>query len=91
MKKGRRDHKTAVLGMVERKGRVRAKVIKNNQGKVLIPIVRENVAEGSELYTDSWEAYELLAHDYITRRSIIRLNTSAITFTQTALKISGAF
>ncbi|HRJ87094.1 MAG TPA: IS1595 family transposase [Pyrinomonadaceae bacterium] len=65
MKGGRRDHKTAVLGMVERKGRVRAKVIKNNRGGTLVPLVRENVAEGSELYTDQWEAYELLASDYI--------------------------
>lgn len=65
MKGGRRDHKTGVIGLVERQGRVRAKVIKDAQGKTLIPIVREHVAEGSNLHTDSLHAYELLASDYI--------------------------
>lgn len=64
MKGGRRDHKTGVLGMVTRQGRVTAKVIKTNQGKELIPIIRENVEKGSTLYTDSWHAYELLRTDY---------------------------
>lgn len=65
MKSGVRDHKTAVLGMVERKGGVRAKVVESAQGKNLILVVRENIEQGSELYTDSWQAYELLRHDYV--------------------------
>jgi transposase-like protein len=65
MKGGVRDHKQAVLGMVERKGRVRAKVVPNASGKHIVPIVRENVAEGSTLHTDQWSAYELLQNDYV--------------------------
>lgn len=64
MKAGRRDHKTGVLGMLERKGRVRARVINNAKGKTLIPLVRENVEQCSELFTDSHPAYELLAAHY---------------------------
>lgn len=65
MKGGVHNHKTAVLGMVERKGRVRARVVESPQGKVLIPVVRETVEEGSTLYTDSWQAYELLRNEYV--------------------------
>jgi len=61
---GGHEHKTPVLGMVERKGRVKTKIIKNAQGRHLIPAIRENVEEGSTLYTDSWRAYNLLQTDY---------------------------
>lgn len=64
MKGGRKDHRTGVLGMVTRQGRVKAQVIKTNKGKELIPIIRENVEQGSTLYTDSWHAYQLLKTDY---------------------------
>jgi len=65
MKGGRRDHKTGVLGMLERKGRVRAKVVNAARGIDLIPVVRNTVEEGSELFTDSLQAYDLLNTDYI--------------------------
>jgi transposase-like protein len=65
MKGGKKDHKTAVLGMVERKGRARAKVVPNVRGNNLIPIVRESVEEGSNLFTDSNYSYDLLASDYV--------------------------
>jgi transposase-like protein len=65
MRSGRKDHKTAVLGLVQRQGKVRAKVVPNARSKSLVPVVRENVQEGSELYTDSLQSYELLASDYV--------------------------
>lgn len=65
MKGGVKDHKTAVLGMVERKGRVRARVIENNQSRHLVPVVRENVEVGTNLMTDGHTAYDLLATDYV--------------------------
>src|SRR5688572_16529574 len=52
LKGGVHNHKTAVLGMIERKGRARARVVSSPQGKVILPVVRETVAEGSTLYTD---------------------------------------
>lgn len=61
---GQKGHHTAVLGMVQRRGKVRAKVVQSIKGRELIPIIRENVAEGSELFTDALPSYELLARDY---------------------------
>ena len=65
MKGGRRDHKTAVLGMVERKGRVRARIIPKARMKYMLPIVQETVEEGSNLYTDNATAYELAYVNYV--------------------------
>lgn len=62
---GAKGHHTAVLGMVQRRGKVRAKVVPNTQGKTIIPIVRENVEQGSEFYSDAFSAYELLKSDYV--------------------------
>lgn len=59
-----KGHHSAVLGKVQRRGYVRAKVVPNIQVKALIPILRENVEEGSEFFTDSHQAYEFLANDY---------------------------
>jgi transposase-like protein len=65
MKGGRIDHMTAVLGMVQRGGTVRAQVIPNTQGKTIVPIVRENVEQRSLFFSDSHPAYALLNTDYI--------------------------
>lgn len=65
MKGGVRDHKTAVLGMVERKGSVRAKIIKRAIMKEVLRIVAEDVEKGSTLYTDQGSAYELAYADYV--------------------------
>ncbi len=61
---GHKGHHTAVLGMVQRRGKVRAKVIQNTHGKTLVPIIRENVEQGAEFFTDGLPAYELLQSDY---------------------------
>jgi len=53
-----KSHKVGVLGMLERKGKVRAKVIKSKRTRDILPHVFENVAEGSTLYTDEAHAYE---------------------------------
>lgn len=65
MKGGRKDHKTAVLGLVQRRGKVRAKVVRNVQGQTLIPEIREAVEQGSTLFTDGHIPYELLKSDFI--------------------------
>ncbi len=47
--------KVPVFGMLERNGKVIAKVVSNTQAKTLVPIVRKNVEAGSVVYTDGWE------------------------------------
>lgn len=56
--------KAIVLGMLERKGKVVAKVVPNVQRKTLQPEVRQTVQEGSELFTDALHAYTGLDDEY---------------------------
>lgn len=60
---GMRD-KTAVMGILERGGRVRTVVVKGTQKKVLQPEVSKHVQAGAALYTDALASYEGLANDY---------------------------
>ncbi len=50
--------KAIVMGMLERGGRVSLHVVPNVKGKTLRPIVRANVAQGSELHTDELQSYK---------------------------------
>jgi transposase-like protein len=56
--------KTAVVGILERGGKVRASVIPNRRRKVLHEEVRKHVTAGAALYTDALLSYEGLASDY---------------------------
>jgi transposase-like protein len=61
--------KTAVMGLLERHGedghsKVRAQVVPNVKRKTLGPKVRENVAAGSEVFTDALESYADLSDAY---------------------------
>ena len=56
--------KVPVLGMIDRGGRVRAKVVEDTKGKTLRSYVRDNVAPGSSLYTDSHSSYSGLGADF---------------------------
>jgi transposase-like protein len=60
---GGRD-KTAVMGIVERGGKVRTSVIPNRKKKTLQAEVRKHVEAGSALYTDFLLSYEGLDSDY---------------------------
>ncbi len=57
--------KTAVMGLLERKGRVTAKVVKNVNRETLHSEVKSNVETGSNLFTDEWRSYRGLSEDYI--------------------------
>jgi transposase-like protein len=50
--------------MLERGGKVRARVIENTQFQNVVPAVHENVEPGSHLYTDEVVAYFGLRADY---------------------------
>jgi transposase-like protein len=49
--------KTPVFGMIERNGNFIATVVDNTKSSTLLPIISENVKDGSTLYTDEWTAY----------------------------------
>ena len=56
--------KTAVVGILERGGKIRASVIPSRRRKVLQDEVRKHVTAGAALYTDALLSYEGLASDY---------------------------
>jgi transposase-like protein len=57
--------KTAVMGLLERKGRVLAKVIEKADKDTLHAEVKANVEKDSNLFTDEWRSYRGLDQDYI--------------------------
>jgi len=56
--------KTAVMGIVERGGKVRTVVVANRKRKALQAEVRKHVEAGSALYTDALLSYNGLEADY---------------------------
>lgn len=64
--------KTPVLGMVERKGKLVAKVVKNTSCEVLTPQIVKFVKDAL-IYTDEWWGYnsikKLFKHDYVNHRT----------------------
>lgn len=59
--------KVAVLGILERGGKIHAEVIPNVRRRELDPRVRERVEEGAEIHTDALPSYESLANGYTHR------------------------
>src|SRR5215204_5828074 len=57
--------KVAVMGLLERDGKVRAKVINDATQLTLHAEVRGNVEPGAELFTDAWKGYSGLHQEYI--------------------------
>jgi transposase-like protein len=54
-------NKSTVMGIVERKGIVRGKVVPNDRKATLVPVILENVAAGSTVSTDTHISYRKLA------------------------------
>jgi transposase len=59
-----------VLGMVERGGRVRFRVIGSRYGATLSRAVQANVNPDSIIFTDDWASYKPLARHYIDHRVV---------------------
>lgn len=57
--------KAIVLGMVERGGKVKAKVIENRQKPAIDAVVTENVESGANIITDEYNVYPHLTTPYI--------------------------
>ena len=61
-KRGRgAEGKTPVLGMVERQGKVIAKVVPDVKSATLLPIIKEKVLQKSMVYTDELPSYDKLS------------------------------
>jgi transposase-like protein len=56
--------KIPVLGMVQRGGKLIAKVIPNTSAKVLIPSIVNNVKYFTTIYTDEWKGYNAVKFNY---------------------------
>jgi len=65
-----REAKPTILGMVERGGRVRLRVIPSRRGVGLSREVRANVNPTSLLITDDWPAYKPLRGEFLDHRII---------------------
>jgi len=50
--------KTPVLGMIERNGKLIAKVVDDTQGKTLTPEITKNIKTSASVYTDEWLWYK---------------------------------
>lgn len=60
----RERSRATVLGMVERGGRVRLRVLPSRRGPALQQTVRDSVASISRIYTDDWPAYRGLDREF---------------------------
>lgn len=65
-----RESKPTVLGMVERDGRLRFRVIPSRRGPALSKEVLANVDPSSIIFTDDWQAYKPLRREYLDHRII---------------------
>jgi transposase len=65
-----REAKPTVLGMVERGGRVRARVITSRHGAPLSRAVTANVNPESIIFTDDWGSYKPLKRTYLDHKVI---------------------
>ena len=57
-------NKTVVLGMIERGGRVTARVVEDVRKRTLQSYVRDRVVSGSAIYTDALDSYRGLSDDF---------------------------
>ncbi len=65
-----REAKPTILGMVERGGRIRFRVIPSRHGAVLSRAVTANVNPDSIIFTDDWASYKPLRRHYIDHRVV---------------------
>ncbi|HEV7643336.1 MAG TPA: IS1595 family transposase [Pyrinomonadaceae bacterium] len=66
---GSTEHKSAVLGMIQRGGKVRAQVVKSRDAKTIRDFVTGGAETGAEVMTDQWRGYHNL-HDQYTHQII---------------------
>ncbi len=82
--------RTAVMGILERVGKVKTVVVADRKKAALQSEVKKHVEAGATLYTDALLSYEGLAGQYATRLSIMLSSMSTVVFIPMASKTSGA-
>lgn len=61
-KRGRgAGNKIIVLGLLKRNGKVYAQIIPDASREEILPIIRQTVKSGADIYTDGWRSYDALA------------------------------
>lgn len=62
-KRGRgSENKTAVFGMAQRRGQIKAVVVPNVKGATINPIIQDAVVSSSTIHTDEFQIYNRLNH-----------------------------
>jgi len=57
--------KAVVMGLLERHGEVRTRVVDNTRRRSLQPLIREHVEPGAAVYTDALRSYAGLSPEYV--------------------------
>ncbi len=69
IRQGSTAHKTTVMGMVQRGGKVKAQIITDRTAETVREVVLENVEHGSEIMTDEFRSYrnlkDLYTHQFV--------------------------
>ena len=61
-KRGRgASHKVVVFGILKRKERIYTSIVPNAKKASLMPIIRQVINSGADIYTDGWRSYDALA------------------------------
>lgn len=66
----RERSRATVLGMVERGGRVRLRVLASRRGPELHQAVRDSIASISRIYTDDWPAYRPIGREFASHNTV---------------------
>lgn len=69
------EHKSPVLGMLQRKGKISVKVLEKAWGKEMKPILMKKISKESELVTDGFGGYAKL-EDHFKKHIILNHNQS---------------
>jgi transposase-like protein len=86
-----RERQVSVLGMVERGGRLKLRVIESRRGEPLSGAVRANVNPASIIFTDDWRSYRPLGREF-AGHSIINHSAGSYVFGNVHTNtIEGAF
>ena len=68
--RGRVPNEVWVVGMIDSDKCLRAEICQRRDAETLIDIIERNVAEGSEIHTDSWRGYAPLARRGWVHRTV---------------------
>lgn len=84
--------KTCVLGMRERGGKTKAKIIQSRDKETLKTEIGENIEKGSTIFTDDWKSYNGLLdteYEHATVNHSAKSSMSTVWPPQTELKACG--